>query len=287
MKKIIKTALILVVLVSLIGCKKEKSSSITRSNNDSTNITQSKKIRVAHSQTYIPYAFVDENGNSDGYEVKVFMAIDEYLDDYEFEYIPTSSEDLLIGLDSGKYDVGVKGAWYTEERAKKFLFPEHYIGASSLGLVIRTENADEITDMDSFAKYSGKLVPISPQSAQYSVITDYNNTHEDKIILQASDTFDVAGAYQWVLEGRYDGYMDLKTLFEENVLKEDAVYNDLSKKLTYITYQAIPTYPLFNNKQSEFIADYNKAFAALMENGTIKNLEMEYFGEDLFQYVAK
>lgn len=279
MKKIITTAFIVVTLVSLIGCKKDK--------DVSTNVSQSKTIRVAHVQTYQPYAFVDENGNSDGYEVKVLMAIDEYLDDYEFEYVQTSNEDLLIGLDSGKYDVGVKGAWYTAERAKKFLFPDHYIGASSLGLVIRTENFGEITDMDSFAQYSGKLVPISPQSAQYSVITEYNNTHEDKIILQASDTFDVAGAYQWVLEGRYDGYMDLKTLFEENVLKEGSVYNDLSKKLTYITYEAIPTYPLFNNNQAEFVEAYNTAFEALMENGTIEDLEMEYFGEDLFQYVAK
>jgi L-cystine transport system substrate-binding protein len=279
MKRTITTVLIIGVLVSLIGCNKDKEGSTT--------VTQTNKIRVAHVQTYPPYAFVDENGKSDGYEVKVLMAIDEYLDDYEFEYVQTSNEDLLIGLDSGKYDVGVKGAWYTAARAKKFLFPDHYIGASSLGLVIRTENSGEITDMDSFAKYSGKLIPISPQSAQYSVITEYNNTHEDKIILQASDTFDVAGAYQWVIEGRYDGYMDLKTLFEENVLKEGSVYNDLANKLTYITYQAIPTYPLFNNNQAKFVAAYNKAFAALMANGTIKNLEMEYFGEDLFQYVAK
>lgn len=51
-------------------------------------------------------------------------AIDEKLPDYKFEYTGTSDDDLLIGLESGKYDIGTKGAWYTEERAKKFIIPK-------------------------------------------------------------------------------------------------------------------------------------------------------------------
>ena len=77
-------------------------------------------LKVAHTQNYVPYDFVDEKGESDGYEVAVLKAIDEKLPDYQFEYTGTSDEDLLVGLESGKYDIGTKGAWYTEERAKKF-----------------------------------------------------------------------------------------------------------------------------------------------------------------------
>ena len=42
--------------------------------------------------------------------------------DYKFEYTGTSDDDLLIGLESGKYDIGTKGAWYTDERARNSLF---------------------------------------------------------------------------------------------------------------------------------------------------------------------
>ena len=36
--------------------------------------------------------------------------------------------------------------------------------------------------MDSFAQYSGKLVPITPQDARYMVIDTYNKEHPDKPI---------------------------------------------------------------------------------------------------------
>ena len=90
--------------------------------NESKGSTGSNKVttlKVAHTQNYVPYDFVDEKGESDGYEVAVLKAIDEKLPDYKFEYTGTSDDDLLIGLESGKYDIGTKGAWYTEERAKK------------------------------------------------------------------------------------------------------------------------------------------------------------------------
>jgi hypothetical protein len=68
---------------------------------------------------------------------------------------------------SGKYAAGIKGAWLPEERKKKFIVPETYIGASVIGIAFRTENTDKIKDFESFAKFSGKLVPIPPQSAQW------------------------------------------------------------------------------------------------------------------------
>jgi hypothetical protein len=73
---------------------------------------------------------------------------------------------------------------------------------ASLGLAIRTENAQEITDIESFARFSGKLVPIAPQSAQWAIVSQYNESNPDnQIDLKASETFNVADAYIWVLEG--------------------------------------------------------------------------------------
>ncbi len=36
-------------------------------------------LKVAHLKNYVPYDFVDEKGESDGYEVAVLKAIDEKL----------------------------------------------------------------------------------------------------------------------------------------------------------------------------------------------------------------
>jgi L-cystine transport system substrate-binding protein len=247
-----------------------------------------KTVYVAHTQTYVPYDFVNEAGESDGFEVQVLKAVDELLPEYTFEFVPTTDDDLLIGVESGKYTLGIKGVWFTEERAQKYIFPKNSIAASVIGLAIRADTADQIKDIDSFAAFSGKLVPIPPQSAQYAVVQDYNTAHPDKpIILVPSETFTITDAYAWVLEGRYDGFFDIKLSFQNNVVAENGPYHDLSDKLAYVPYKAIPTWPLFNKNEQALADAYDAAIQQLTESGRIQELSQQYFGEDIFQYIQK
>lgn len=240
------------------------------------------KIRVAHTNYYVPYDFVDENGNSDGFEVAVLKEIDKLLPEYEFEYTPTSDDDLLVGVLQGKYDVGTKGIWITEERQKKYLFPKNPIGASVIGITLRTEETDKVKDINTFAKYYGKLVPISPNNAQYAVIDGYNKENPgNQVKLVAGDQFNVTDAYVWVLEGRYDGYIDIKLSYQNNILKDGAPYAKYKDKLTYITYKGIPTWPIFNKKHQKFAGAYDEAYTKLKNDGTISRLAVKYFGEDI------
>ncbi|AND79204.1 transporter substrate-binding domain-containing protein [Streptococcus pantholopis] len=245
-------------------------------------------LQVAHTQSYAPYDFVNDDGESDGFEVAVLKAVDEKLDKYQFDYTPTSDEDLLIGLESGKYDIGTKGAWYTEERAEKFIIPEEPIGASIIGFTIRKEDENTITDIDSFADSKGKLVPISPQNAQYNVIQDYNKTAKNPIGLTEAESFTVADAYAWVLEGRYDAYFDIKLSFEEAVTSEDGAYHQYADRLSWFAYKGIETYPLLHkNKTNEaFATAYDQALKELQDDGTLSKLSQKYFGEDVFSYVS-
>lgn len=246
-----------------------------------------KKV-IAHTQSYVPYDFIDKDGNHDGYEVAVWKAIDEKLENYEFEYVGTTDDDLLVGVESGKYNAGSKGVWWTEERSKKYVFPKNYTGASIIGIAIRKENVSEITDLESFAKYSGKLVPIGPANAQYNIVENYNAKHPDaKIDLVAGDSFEAADAYQWVLEGRYDAYFNIKTSFEANVEKEDGEYHEFSDKLAFVPYEGIPIWSLFNKDEQQFADDFDKAFEELKADGTIESLQKQYFGYSLFDYVPE
>ncbi len=244
--------------------------------------TKVQKVRVAHTNYYVPYDFVNDKGESDGFEVAVLKEIDKLLPEYEFEYHPTSDDDLLIGVLQGKYDFGTKGVWVTEERKKKYVFPQQPIGASVIGIVIRTETADKIHDLPSFAAYSGKLVPIGAANAQYTVIDEYNKANPDaKVNLIAGDQFGASDGYVWVNEGRYDAYVDIKLSFQNNVLKEGAPYSQYKDKLTYITYKGIPTWPIFNRKQQKLADAYDKAIGQLIQDGTVSRLAIEYFGEDV------
>jgi L-cystine transport system substrate-binding protein len=269
------------VLLTAAGCTKQPSVSSDQSQ-------QTKVVYVAHTQTYVPYVFVDDKGNSDGFEVAVWKEIDAMYPEYSVQFVPTSDDDLLVGVQTGKYAVGIKGAWSTEERRAKYLFPSRYLGASIIGLTFRSENADKIHDLESFARFSGKLVPISPQSAQYSIITDFNAAHPDTpITLIPSEVFNIPESYTWVLEKRYDGFFDLKVAYERNVVSATGAYHQFADKLSYAVYQAIPTWPLFNKDEAKLAADYDAAIEKLHQNGTYSQLAVKYFGEDVSKYVQK
>ena len=243
-------------------------------------------IHVAHTNYYVPYDFVNENGESDGFEVAVMKEVAKKLPQYEFEFTPTSDDDLLIGVESGKYDVGTKGIWITDARKKKYVFPKNNIGASVIGLVIRKDTENEIHDLPSFAQFSGKLVPIAPQDARYMVIDDFNKEHADTPIkLTSSESFQVSDAYSWVMEGRYDGYLEVELSYKNNIQKDSAPYHPFNDRLTYIRYKGIPTYPIFNKKEQKFADAYDKAIEELRAEGKIAELEQKYFGESLSNYI--
>ena len=245
-----------------------------------------KVITVAHTNYYVPYDFVNEKGESDGFEVAVMKEVAKKLPQYDFKFVPTSDDDLLIGVESGKYTVGTKGIWITEPRKKKYIFPKNNIGASVIGLIVRKENTDKIKDLASFADFSGKLVPIVSQDARYSVIDNFNKENPDhQIKLVPSEAFQVADAYSWVLEGRYDAYLEVELSYKNNIQKEDAPYHKFNDQLTYIRYKGIPTYPIINKNEQQFADDYDKAIEELRQEGKIAELEQQYFGESLSDYL--
>ena len=83
----------------------------------------------------------DENGKPAGYDIDTLKLVDEQLADYDFEYVGTSYDDAYIGLEAGNYDAALTNAFWTEERAEKYLIPEEQLGASVLVLAVRKENA--------------------------------------------------------------------------------------------------------------------------------------------------
>lgn len=284
--KLLGVLLIIAVAVTSFGCG-GKSADKSAAKNEADK-GEKKVVRVAFTNYYVPYDFVNKAGEPDGIEVQIMKEVEKLLPQYQFKFEPTSDDDLLIGVESGKYDVGIKGVWMTEARKPKFIFPKNNIAASVIGLTFRKSDADKIKDMESFAKTGGKLVPIAPQNAQYAIVEDFNKKHPDaQIKLLPSESFQVADAYTWVLEGRYDAFFDIELAYKNNVVDANGTYHQFNDQLAYVRYSAIPTYPIFNKKDQELADAYDKAIEQLTQSGKIKELEQKYFGEDLLQLVAK
>jgi L-cystine transport system substrate-binding protein len=283
-RKLFILSMVIAVAAAFTGCSKKTDTASSGSGAEG----DKKTVTVAYTNYYVPYDFVNENGEADGFEVAVMQEVAKKLPQYNWKFVPTSDDDLLIGVESGKYTIGTKGIWKTEARQKKYIFTKNYIGVSVIGLVIRKDTADQIKDIDSFAAYSGKLVPIAPQDARYMVIDDYNKAHSDRPIkLTSSEAFQNSDAYSWVMEGRYDAYLEIELSYKNNIAKEDAPYHAFADKLTYLRYKGIPTYPLINKKQQKLADQVDQAIQELRDEGRIGELEQKFFGESLSKYIPQ
>jgi len=239
-------------------------------------------VKVAYDQASKPISYIDDNGNPTGYDVEVMKLVDELLPDYKFEYVGTTRDDLLICLEQGKYKVGVKDAFLTQERTEKFIFPKEFLGLSSAGLVLRKED-EGIKTLADFAKKGYSLAPIAANNAQYTIIDEYNTANPDnKVKLEAGDAFTV-DVVQWVNEGRVDGGVMIEGPFKQQVLAEDGPYNNLKDEVVYNEFSVIKTWPLFNKKEQEFADAYDKAIAQIKEQKKTNEISTKFYGRDLFE----
>lgn len=279
-KQLIKFATVGVASIALLtACGNDPDSSSASSNSKKEGVTV---VKVAYDQASKPMTYIDENGNATGYDVEVMKLVDEALPEYEFEYVGTTSDDLLIGVEQGKYNAGVKNAFWTEERTHKYIFPKEFAGLSSAGLVLKKENA-HIKNLSDFASAGFTLAPIAANNAQYTVIAEYNEANpNNEVKLQAGEDFTV-DVVQWVNEGRVDGGVQIEGSFTGQVLTEGGPYYNLKDEVVYNEFAVIKTWPLFNKKEQQFADAYDKAIAEIKKTDALRELSVEFYGKDLFE----
>lgn len=277
-KKLFQLAAVgLASLALLAGC-----SSGEASKNETEDGVKVRTVKVAYDQASKPISYIDDKGNPTGYDVEVMKLVDELLPEYKFEYVGTTSDDLLIGVEQGKYQVGVKNAFFTQERTEKFIFPKEFLGLSSAGLVLRKED-EGIKSLADFATKGYSLAPIAANNAQYTIIDEYNKANpNNQVKLQAGDAFTV-DVVQWVNEGRVDGGVMIEGPFKQQVLADDGAYHNLKNEVVYNEFAVIKTWPLFNKKEQEFADAYDKAIAQIKEQKKTSEISKEFYGRDLFE----
>lgn len=258
----------------LVGCGKESDAAAKADG--------IKKVKVAYAQAGKPVSYTDEKGEAAGYDVEVLKAVDALLPQYEFEFVGTSDDDLLIGVEQGKYQLGVKNAFFTEERAEKFIYPKEFIGLSSTGLVLKKEDAN-VQSLKDFAKADFSLAPIAANNAQYAVIAEYNAENPDEQVkLKAGDTFSI-DVVQWVNEGRVDGAVIIEATFNQQVANAEGPYHHLKDQVVYNEFDVIQTWPLFNKKEQQLVDDFDEALQKVKAEKIPNALSEKYYGRDLFE----
>lgn len=276
MKKFIKT----IVALSLAGVFTACGNTQADVNEDTEKSAEvdAKTVNVALNAGSKPLSFEDDNGELTGYEVELLEAVDENIEEYDFNLESVEEDSVQVGLDAGKYDLIGGGLYKTPEREAKYLFPDEISGVSLINIYVR-EDDNSIASLDDLV---GKNVaPSSPNGGIYNLLTAYNEEHPNaQITVNTAEGISVADRFKSLDSGEYDAIVIPNNLgFDE--IKETL---NLKVKAVEEPVKVNPTYFVLGKDQTDLKEKLDAALVELREDGKLSELSIKWFGEDTFTY---
>ena len=272
-------------MTMLAGCSKETgNASGTTTGAESGNSASDGKtvVKVGIGNAYSPFCFLDENEKEAGYDYDTIMSVADLLSDkYTFEIYPDVFQNLLVGLDTGAYDIAIHHFGYTEERAKNYLYATEGNMYIPYFVVAYPEGTEGITDLASCA---GRTIVTSAGSKAENMLLTWNEEHPDAVIdIQYAESTEVIPT--GLANGLYDAYL----LSEYDLVVFNQKYSDtitLTKSENESDWVAVPNsgiYFVYSNGSDALAQDIDAAIAELRSSGKLAELSIKWLGEDFSQ----
>ena len=226
------------------------------------------KLSIGAEGNWIPYVYnEDGTGELTGFEVDVAKEVAARLGvEAEFQ-ISDSWDPVLAGLDAGRYDIVICGVNPNPERQEKYACTIAY-AENPYCLVVNADN----TEITSFDDLDGKLCINSPSSAAGQIAQRYGATTADG---------DLTAAMEQLNTGRADAHVN-------NVAAVDAYMAerpDVNVKIV-ATYEPdeenryeIESAGMLRKEDQELCDKVSEILQEMIDDGTLYDLTVEYFGE--------
>lgn len=225
-----------------------------------------------------PLSYTDESGELVGYEVDVINAINEVIEGYHIDVEAVSAEAAETGLEAGTYDLIGGGLYKTDEREAAYLFPDENTGVSTVEIYKKTED----TEIQTLADLVGlNLYPVTANGGIYNLLTEYNEENPDaQITINKGESGDIAQRFQAVNDGEYDAIVMSSNFNADNIIEQ----LDLDIEKADEPVQVNATYFVLSKDQEDFKEAFDAAVAQLKADGTLEEINEEWFGENMFAY---
>lgn len=228
-------------------------------------IQQRGTIVVGLEGDWAPWSFVGDNDELMGFDVEVARAVAEKLG-VTAEIVPGEWDGLFAGMDAGRYDIVVNGVEVTDERSEAYDFSDPYAFIRT-ALIVKSDNED----IKTFEDLKGKTTANSIASTYMNLAEEYGAT------VSGVDTLDET--LTMVLQGRVDATLNAIVSFTDYM----AQHPDAALKVVATTEDAsLVSIPMSKGEYTASLREaINKALAELHADGTISQLSVKYFGEDI------
>ena len=211
-----------------------------------------------------PWTYHDLDTNDlVGFDVEVGKAICEKLG-IEAEFSEAPWDDILAALDSKRVDTMINGVEVTEQRAEKYDFSIPYCYVRT-ALVVRGDNEDILA----FEDLEGKVTANSIGSTYMTLAESYGATADGVDTLEET--------IEMVLSGRAEATLNAV----DSVGDYLRVHPDANIKIVALTEDASPVAIPVRKGETELLNKLNATLDELRKDGTLAELSIKYFGEDI------
>ena len=222
-------------------------------------------LTVGLEGNWAPWSYHDEEDKLVGFDADVSRAIAEKLG-VEADIVEGPWESLFAGLDAGRYDIVVNGVEVTEERSEKYDFSTPYAFIRT-ALIVRTDNEE----IKTFEDLDGKNTVNSLGSTYMELAESYGAS--------ALGVSTLDETLSNVLNGRADATLNADVSFYDYM----SVHPDDPLMIVDLTEDAsLVSIPVRKGEETDsFEEAVNQAIDELRADGTLAQLSVTYFGEDI------
>lgn len=231
----------------------------------SERVEKSKTLLVGTEGTYAPFTFHDEKNHLTGFDVEVARKVAERLG-LQIEFKKTAWDGIFAGLNAKRFDLIANQVTKNEDRSKKYDFSTPYTYSS--GVIVTRANDDSIK---SFADIKGKKAAQSATSNWSKLAAEHG------AVLVTVDS--LAQNLKLVADGRVDLTVNDKIAVLDYMKKNP----NSGLKIAYQVEKKDEMAFAFLKGEEQLVEKVNKALDELRKDGTLKQLSIEWFGDDITQ----
>lgn len=262
MKKISLLLVILMLVASISGCSSDKKQ---EEKDLLAQIKEKGTIVIATEGMWKPWTYHDDDDILTGFDVELGKLIAEKLG-VTAEFAESEFNSGLAGVDSKRYDIMINGIDITESRKEKYDFSDPYCYNHTALIVLKDNN-----DITSFEDLKGKKTANTLQSSYAALAESFG--------AEVTGVNDFSETIQLLTTGRIDAtlndymtYLDYMTSNPDANIKVAAVYQDAT---------SVAIVMCKGEETTTLREAINQALQELRDDGTLTNLSIKYFGEDI------
>jgi len=286
-KKFMSAGLIILLFMTLTGCgNSTDTSSPSDSSEDTVSVRSQQEVATVYAATGgspKPFVYVDDDGELTGHNIELITAVFEKLPQYELVIEKTDFPSIFAGLDSDRYQIGVNNFAMNDERKEKYLFSDPMF--ENQYVVIAASNNDSLDNVEGLADLAGHNFVGQTAINSTTAVENYNTENPDNQIKITYTEEDLVVQLQNIETGKYEFLIMDKPMYESYNkeynfdLKEIELSSEVSPDLTDLY-----SYFIISKGNEQLLEDINIALEEVIRDGTSKEINEKYFGEDYTPY---